>query len=121
MKKYAVITEPHIEISKASLNAAKKERPYDSFTNQLIAAHCMNGMRNGATTIVGEYSTLDEARNALKAFRCSYSETSAFANTSFFSVSLTYIEEYSYDEEYEEWNEEGEYDFAAFFESEEDI
>lgn len=120
MNKYRIITEPHIEISERAIKSAQKERPYDSFTEQLTAARMMNGMRNGTFDVEGEYDSLDAAREALKGFKCSYGKTSGFAGVPFYSVSLTYIEEYTFDEDYEEWNEECEWDFAKFDEPEQE-
>lgn len=113
-EKYAIITEPNVEISKQSIATAKKERPYDDFTDQLISAHIMNGVRNGTFTIEEECASLEEAKDKLKYYKCSYGKLSGFAGVPFYIASFTYIEKYVYDEDAEEYIPDGEYDFAEF-------
>lgn len=93
MKKYIMYHEA-IEVS------AKGLKQYGNIYNTHLAE---NGQRNGSYEIIGEYDTIETAREALKQYTSSVRLTSGFANVKFYSGDLYYFEESEYDEDYEEW------------------
>lgn len=102
MMRYAIINEPNVEIS------ANEFKKYGN----IVDAHTANGMQNGTFAIKDIADTLEEAREKLKAYKCSYGKTSGFAGVKFYGADLTYIAEQEWDTEYEEWNDTGDYEYA---------
>lgn len=102
MKRYAIINEPHVEIS---VNEYKKY-------GDIINAHIANGMRNGTYDTIEVFDTFEEAKAKLKNYKCSYTLTNGFANVKFYLADFTYIAEQEYDSDYEEWEDTGNYEFA---------
>ena len=101
MRRYVIINEP----CEISINEFKKY-------GNIIDAHMANGMRNGTYSIVEVFDTLEEAMVKLKEYKCTYRITSGFANVKFYIANLIYIVEQEYNNDYEEWKNTDEYDFA---------
>lgn len=102
MTRYAIINEPSVEIS------ARDMKQYGN----IIDAHVANGMMNGTFTIVDTADTIEKAREKLARYKCTYGMTSGFAGVKFYSANLTYFAEQEYDDDYEEWNDTGDYEYA---------
>lgn len=93
MTKYIMYHET-IEIS------AKGLKKYGDIFNTHLAE---NGQRNGSYEIIGEYDTIEAAREALKQYTSSVRLTSGWANVKLYRGDLYYFEKSEYDEDYEEW------------------
>lgn len=101
MKRYAIRNISHAEISK---------RDYDKYGN-ILDAFIANG-NNYTYDEIGVFDDLEKAKEELQKYKCSYGLANGWANVSFYSANLYYIEELEYDEDYEEWENIGIYDFA---------
>lgn len=72
-----------------------------------IDACVSEGMLNGTYDVLGIYSTMEEARQALSQYKCVATETTGFAGNHFLSCELYWFEE----EEYYSDDKDSEYDF----------
>ena len=61
---------------------------------------------------VKSFDTREEALAELQKHNCTYYRTSGFANVHFYACEYWYIEEEEYNEDYEEWETTGDFDFA---------
>lgn len=61
---------------------------------------------------IESFDSREAALDELKKHHCTYYRTSGFANVYFYMCEYWYIEEEELDEEYEEWEQTGNCDFA---------
>lgn len=104
MKKWEIINEYNVEMN-AKTSAA-----------EIIDKLFENGIGNCTKDTVATVETLEEAKEVLRNYKC----TSRIASTSASKVRICdfyYAAEVEYDEDYEEWEQTGNFEFAEIAEN----
>lgn len=71
-----------------------------------------SGMQNGSFTQIGEFETFEAAKAELAKYHTEYGLMSGYAGVKFYAADIYYIEEQKYNEEWDEWESTGDYEFA---------
>ena len=71
-----------------------------------------SGMQNGSFTQIGEFETFEEAKAELAKYRTECGLVSGYAGVKFYAADIYYIEEQQYNEDWNEWEPTGDYEFA---------
>lgn len=98
MKKWEIIKET------SELKANTK-------ASEIIDKFFESGIGNGATTVITTVETLEEARKLLADYKCTSRIMSTFASK-VRMCDFYYAAEVEYDEDYEEWEQTGNFEFA---------
>lgn len=94
MKKWEIINET------SELKATTK-------ASEIIDKFFESGIGNGTTAVIANVETLEEARKLLADYRCTSRIMSTVRMCDFY-----YAAEVEYDEDYDEWEQTGNYEFA---------
>lgn len=70
------------------------------------------GLQNGSFSQNGEFETLEAARAELAKHRTAYRIQAGFAGVRFYAADVYYIAERGYNDDWDEWEDTGSYEFA---------
>lgn len=101
MKRYEIKRVERTEISK---------QQFKKYGN-LVDAFVADGMNCTADSL-GVFDDRAKALASLENYKCSAHLVSGYANVKFYEADMIYLEEQSYNEDWEEWESTGNYDFA---------
>ena len=84
------------------------EVPGNTLPSEIFDKFIENGVKNGNYTILGEYESLEKAREALASYKTTYTRNSYVTKT--IQANVVYFEEQELeDEDEEEWEPTGNY------------